>query len=45
MLKFYFSQQTNYQDIEGILEDNYNGHDKEEYIEMVHYANLYMEQY
>jgi len=45
MLKFYFSQQTNYFDIHMILEDNYKDHDEEEYIEMVHYADYYLEQY
>jgi hypothetical protein len=28
-----------------ILEDNYKDHDEEEYIEMVHYADYYLEQY
>ena len=28
-----------------ILEDNYKNHDEEEYIEMVHYADYYLEQY
>ena len=44
-LKFYFSQQTNYHDLDAILNDNYKGHEEEEYIEMIHYADYYMEQY
>ena len=43
--KFYMSLYTNNKDIEGILNDNYKGHDKMEYIEMVHYANYFTEQY
>jgi len=45
LLKFYFSQQTNYHDLDQILNDNYQGSGGEEYIEMVHYADYYMEQY
>ena len=43
--KFRFSQETNYHDISAILEDNYNGNGTEEYIEMVRYADVYLEQY
>lgn len=45
LLKFTQSQYTNYKDIDGLLDDNFNGGAKEEYIEMVHYANYYLEQY
>ena len=45
MLKFTLSQLTNYHDIEGILNDNYLGHKKEEYIELVHYSDYYLQQY
>ena len=45
MLKFTLSQLTNYHDIEGILNDNYLGHNKEEYIELVHYSDYYLQQY
>jgi len=45
VLKFMYSQTTNYHDIDAILNDNYNGHGHEEYVEMVHYADAYMEQY
>lgn len=42
-IKFYLSQQTNYHDIEAILNDNHKDHDQEEYIEMIHYANYFLE--
>ena len=42
-VKFFLSQQTNYHDIEAILNDNHKGHDQEEYVEMVHYANYFLE--
>lgn len=45
ILKFTLSQLTNYHDIEGILNDNYLGHNKEEYIELVHYSDYYLQQY
>lgn len=45
LLKFYYSQVTNYHDIDAILNDNYNGIDGEQYIDMVRYADAYMEQY
>jgi len=45
ILKFTLSQLTNYHDIEGILNDNYLGHKKEEYIELVHYSDYYLQQY
>ena len=45
MLKFTLSQLTNYHDLEGILNDNYLGHKKEEYIELVHYSDYYLQQY
>lgn len=43
IIKLFLSQKTNYHDIEAILNDNYEGHGKEEYIEMVHYANYFLE--
>jgi hypothetical protein len=45
LLKFYFSQQTNFHDIDAILNDNYLDSGAEQYIELVHYADYYMEQY
>ena len=45
MLKFIFSLQTNYKDLDAILQDNYKDHNTEEYIELVHYADFYLEQY
>ena len=45
ILKFTLSQLTNYHDIEGILNDNYLGHNKEEYVELVHYSDYYLQQY
>ena len=44
-IKFYLSQQTNYHDISAILNEDHKGHNEEEYIEMVHYANYFLEQY
>lgn len=44
-LKFSFSQETNYHDIKGLLNDNYNGYTGEQYVEMTHYADYYLEQY
>jgi len=44
-LKFIYSQSTNYHDLENILNDNYKDSGEEQYIEMVHYADAYMEQY
>jgi hypothetical protein len=43
--KFFMSLMTNNHDIQAILDDNHKGHDKEEYIEMVHYADYFTEQY
>lgn len=43
LLKFYYSQVTNYQDIDAILEDNYGGRNEEQYIDMVFYADAYLE--
>lgn len=45
MLKFIFSLQTNYKDLDAILQDNYKDHNTEEYIELVHFADFYLEQY
>jgi len=45
MLKFTQSQATNYHDLEGILNDNYNDAGEEQYVEMVYYANQYQDQY
>jgi hypothetical protein len=39
------SLMNNNHDIQSILEDNHHGHDKEEYIELVHYADYFTEQY
>lgn len=44
-LKFRYSQMTNYHDVDAILNDDYRGHGEEEYIELVHFADYYMEQY
>lgn len=46
-LKFYWSQQTNYKDLQGILNNTYgaNPDDEEEYIELTHYADYYLAQY
>lgn len=44
MLKFYFSQMTNGHNLDEILNDKY-GEGGERYIEMIQYANYYMEQY
>jgi len=45
-LKFYFSQLTNYHDLDGILNDEYPLKDGgSQYIEMMHYADYYIEQY
>ena len=44
-IKFIFSQRTNYHDLNGILNDNYLGDKAEKYIELVHFADYYMEQY
>ena len=45
ILKFTLSQLTKYHDIEGIVNDNYLGHNKEEYVELVHYSDYYLQQY
>jgi len=44
-MKFYYSQVTNYRDVDGILNDVYNGKSEEQYIDMVYWADAYMEQY
>lgn len=36
---------TNYHDVEGLLNDNYNGIPGEFHIDIVRYADAYMEQY
>ena len=36
---------TNYKDIEGILNDNYEGVSGEHYIELTHFGDYYLEQY
>lgn len=43
LMKFYYSQMTNYHDIDQILEDNYSGYKGEQYIDMVYYSDAYME--
>ena len=45
LFKFALSQITNYNDIEGLLLNNYNGHNKEEYVDLVSYADYYLQQY
>jgi len=45
LAKFYFSLRTNFHPIDDILNDNYKGSDEKQYIELVYYANCYMEQY
>lgn len=44
LLKFYFSLQTNFHPVDDIINDDYMGLGKE-YIEMVYFANCYIEQY
>ena len=36
---------TNYKDIDGILNDSYEGFDEEQYIELTHFGDYYLEQY
>jgi hypothetical protein len=43
LFKFALSQITNYNDIEGILVNNFNGHNKEEYVDLVSYADYYLQ--
>lgn len=45
VMKFRYSQLTNYHDLDGILNDNYLGANEEQYIELTHFADYYMEQY
>lgn len=45
ILKFRYSQMTNYHDIDGILNENYMGVVGEQYIELTHFADYYLEQY
>jgi hypothetical protein len=42
LLKFMLSQLTNYHDVDSLLNDNWNGAGKEQYVELVHYADYYM---
>ena len=43
IFKFALSQITNYNDIEGLLVNNYNGHNKEEYVDLVYFADYYLQ--
>ena len=45
IMKFYLSQQTNHHDVQSLLNDNWLGKNMEEYVELVHYADYYMQQY
>ena len=43
--KFFMSQVTNNNDVDGLLNDDQKGRLEEKYVELVNYANLYVEQY
>jgi hypothetical protein len=45
LLKFILSQLTNYHDVNSLLNDNWLGSGTEQYVELVHYADYYMQQY
>ena len=44
-IKFFFSQMTNYHDVDDILDNKYKGYIGEQYIELTDYADYYMNQY
>lgn len=43
LLKFMLSQLTNHHDVDSLLNDNWLGAGKEQYVELVHYADYYMQ--
>ena len=45
LLKFTLTLYTNFHDVDGLLNDNYLGHNMEEYVELVHYADYYVQAY
>ena len=42
-LKFILSQLTNYHDVDSLLNDKWLGSETEQYVELVHYADYYMQ--
>ena len=44
-LKFFLSQLTNYHDVDSLLNDNWQGAGTEQYVELVHFSDYYMQQY
>jgi len=45
LLKFTFTLETNFNDVDGLIDDNYLGHNMEEYVELVHYSDYYVQAY
>lgn len=45
LLKFTLTLETNFHDVDGLLNDNYLGHNMEEYVELVHYSDYYVQAY
>lgn len=45
LLKFILTLETNFHDVDGLLNDDYLGHNREEYVELVHYSDYYIQAY
>jgi hypothetical protein len=45
LLKFTFTLETNFNDVDGLIDDNYLGHNMEEYVELVHFSDYYIQAY
>ena len=45
LLKFTFTLETNFNDVDGLIDDNYLGHNMEEYVELVHFSDYYVQAY
>lgn len=45
LLKFIFTLETNFNDVDGLIDDNYLGHNMEEYVELVHFSDYYVQAY
>ena len=45
LLKFILTLETNFHDVDGLLNDNFKGHNMEEYVELVHYSDYYVQAY
>jgi hypothetical protein len=45
ILKFSLTLETNFNDVDGLIDDNYLGHNIEEYVELVHFSDYYIQAY